>query len=331
VAIQTAGSGAQTITNTTGNSVLTVSPSGTYANDVYAGLLTDNNPTGILGLVKAASGNLTLSNGGNSYSGGTTVAAGTLFVTNSTGSATGTGGVEIKSAATLAGNGFITGGVTVDNGGTIDPGISKQSGVTEVLTVNSLSLTTGSIVQVDVRNEGGALLDPNASKLAGKNSAYHDYVAVSNGSLNLNGATLDVNFANTATYTQGQDYVTLVHLSSPSATLTGQFSSLDVNGTLLVNGTGVANSFTWWTDAATGQSWTTKPTDPSAIEWWIQYNGEGGTVFAEGGSDVVMTNVPEPSTVVMMAGAAVMALGGFAWRRKQRSVKSRRRHRVYYV
>ncbi|WP_395352767.1 autotransporter-associated beta strand repeat-containing protein [Variovorax sp. UC122_21] len=67
-------------------------------------------------IVKVGAGTLTLS-GANSYTGGTTVAAGTLSVTNKSGSATGTGAVQVQSGATLAGTGTIAGTVTVANGG----------------------------------------------------------------------------------------------------------------------------------------------------------------------------------------------------------------------
>ena len=99
-AIQTAGTGTtQTITTFAGNSTLTVAPTG---NNNYGGLLSGN-----LGLVKAAGGTLTLSKlGGNSYSGGTTISNGALYVTNTSNSATGNGGVLVQAAGTLAGNGI---------------------------------------------------------------------------------------------------------------------------------------------------------------------------------------------------------------------------------
>ena len=70
---------------------------------------------------KIGTGTLTL--GGNStYTGGTTVSAGTLLVTNRTGSATGTGDLEILLGATLAGNGIIGSATTVDDFATFAPG-----------------------------------------------------------------------------------------------------------------------------------------------------------------------------------------------------------------
>ena len=60
--------------------------------------------------------------GANVYTQGTTVSQGTLLVTNTSGSATGTGAVTVSSGATLAGTGIITGAVTINSGGILSPG-----------------------------------------------------------------------------------------------------------------------------------------------------------------------------------------------------------------
>ena len=65
---------------------------------------------------------LTLTNGNNHYSGDTLVNGGTVLVTNTAGSATGTGSVAVNATGTLGGTGMITGTVTVNTGGTISPG-----------------------------------------------------------------------------------------------------------------------------------------------------------------------------------------------------------------
>ena len=70
---------------------------------------------------KIGSGTLTLG-GASTFTGGTTVSAGTLLVTNLTGSATGTGDLEILLGATLAGNGIIGSATTVDDFATFAPG-----------------------------------------------------------------------------------------------------------------------------------------------------------------------------------------------------------------
>jgi autotransporter-associated beta strand protein len=66
-------------------------------------------------LTKAGTGTLTLS-GANTYTDGTSVTAGILRVTNQSGSATGTGSVNVN-VGTLGGNGTIQGVVTFGTGG----------------------------------------------------------------------------------------------------------------------------------------------------------------------------------------------------------------------
>ncbi|WP_395346358.1 autotransporter-associated beta strand repeat-containing protein [Variovorax sp. UC122_21] len=106
-------------------------------------------------IVKVGSGTLTLS-GANSYTGGTTVAAGTLSVNNAIGSATGTGAVQVQSGATLAGSGSIAGAVTVANGGALSAGNAGVAGGAGTLTVGSLDLSAGSVLNYQLGQAGVA-------------------------------------------------------------------------------------------------------------------------------------------------------------------------------
>lgn len=76
---------------------------------------------GSLGLVKSGSGTLRLTQP-NTYAGGTTISAGSIYVTNATGSGTGTGLVSLAIGGTLGGTGTIGG--DVNNSGMIKPGDS---------------------------------------------------------------------------------------------------------------------------------------------------------------------------------------------------------------
>jgi autotransporter-associated beta strand protein len=108
-------------------------------------------------LVKVGSGTLDLS-AANSYTGGTTIAAGTLAVNNASGSATGTGGVQVQSGATLAGNGSVAGAVSIAKGGILSAG----NGGVGTLTLGGLNLADGAVLNYDLgqaNTVGGALND----------------------------------------------------------------------------------------------------------------------------------------------------------------------------
>lgn len=91
-------------------------------------------------LVKAGAGKLTFSSS-NNYSGSTSVSAGTLAANNSSGSATGSGPVNVSSGATLTGSGTIAGAVTASTGAIVAPG---NAGI-GTLTMGSLNLAANSI------------------------------------------------------------------------------------------------------------------------------------------------------------------------------------------
>jgi autotransporter-associated beta strand protein len=80
----------------------------------FSGLLTPGAGYSGGSLTKAGSGTLTLSKG-NTYTGGTTIIQGAVVVKNTTGSATGSGVVQVNSG-TLEGVGRIGGAVTVGTG-----------------------------------------------------------------------------------------------------------------------------------------------------------------------------------------------------------------------
>ena len=82
----------------------------------FSGIIEDGTYRSGGQLSKAGRGTFTLS-GANTYTGGTAVSGGTLLVTNQTGSATGTGAVQVN-VGTLGGAGSISGPVTIGNGTT---------------------------------------------------------------------------------------------------------------------------------------------------------------------------------------------------------------------
>lgn len=75
-------------------------------------------------LVQSGNGTLTLSEGSGDMLGPVEVRSGTLQVTNTSGSATGSGTVTVSSGATLAGNGGVGGPVSFNSGSFLSPGAS---------------------------------------------------------------------------------------------------------------------------------------------------------------------------------------------------------------
>lgn len=114
----TKGAQAATITNSSASSSSTLTITGA---STYAGTIADNGVRKIN--LTVAGGQLTLS-GANTHSGSTIINAGTLLANNPSGSATGSGTVQVNNGGTLGGTGSISGLVTVNAGGQLAPGAS---------------------------------------------------------------------------------------------------------------------------------------------------------------------------------------------------------------
>ncbi len=106
--------------------------------------------------------------GANTYGGVTAIDNGTLQASNATGSATGTGAVNVNNGGTLAGDGTISGTVTNYDGGTISPG--NDGTVGGVLTVGSLVWNGGGVIKVEIDN-----ISDDASRLG-----HYDRLLVNN-------------------------------------------------------------------------------------------------------------------------------------------------------
>jgi autotransporter-associated beta strand protein len=142
--------GAENITGTNMISapIVLAPPVGHTVSTIYqAGsgtLILSGQVSGSAALSKTGDGTLNLS-GANTYSGGTTVEAGTLQISNSSGSATGSGAVTVNSSGTLSGTGIIDAGsnnITIN--GTLSPAGSSAGTITlkgGALTLTSTSTT----------------------------------------------------------------------------------------------------------------------------------------------------------------------------------------------
>jgi T5SS/PEP-CTERM-associated repeat protein len=117
--------------------------------------------SGALSLVRTGTGT-TILTGNNPFSGSTLINGGTLVVEGTNGLSP----VTVASGGTLAGNGLL-GAVTVTAGGTISP--SSVSGTPSILSMESLSLESGSVTSLNV-------VDPSQSSGTG-----YDQISVTHG------------------------------------------------------------------------------------------------------------------------------------------------------
>jgi hypothetical protein len=105
-------------------------------------------------LDKAGTGILDLQ-GSSINSGSMTVSAGILLANNTTGSATGTGGINVLSGGVIGGSGFIVGSVVLQSGAAASPGSPGVSGGIGKLTINNtLTAGAGSLLEFHVGSTG---------------------------------------------------------------------------------------------------------------------------------------------------------------------------------
>jgi fibronectin-binding autotransporter adhesin len=176
---------------------------------------TSNAPATDGGLTKVAPGILTLT-AASTYTGGTTITGGTLLANNTSGSATGTGQVNVQPGAILGGNGTIDGPVLVQ-GGTLAPGVQTIS----KLTINgALTFQPDSLLSIT---------------LGGTTAGTYDQIVVV-GTLALYDPHLQVNTANGFTLAPGMTFTILDH---PGDTPTfGMFTNTTLAGTLYTDAAG---------------------------------------------------------------------------------------------
>jgi autotransporter-associated beta strand protein len=124
----------------TNGEVLTWVIGGNNTDATFAGVIGEQDPNANTAIQKVGAGTWTLT-GNNSYNGGTAVSGGTLLVNNATGSATGSGDIEVLAGAMLAGTGTIGGSATIDNNAALRPGNPAGTlTITNNLTLNDNSL-----------------------------------------------------------------------------------------------------------------------------------------------------------------------------------------------
>ncbi len=271
-----AGGTSKLVTNTAPNSAVTLTVNAT-ATGTYAGNLTDGNVTSTLALVKASTGNLILTGGTNTYTGGTTVSGGTLTGNTASlqGAITNNAAVVFDQSAngTYAGAMTGSGTLTKQNAGVLTlTGANAYTGGTTV-TAGTLLGTTDSL-KGNITNNAALVFDQTANGTYAGNLAGNGTVTKQNtgtvtltgtntytGTLVAAGGTLQVGSATAipagstltvgatggstpATFDVNGNSVTVAALNS--GTTTGLKTLLN-NGaspaTLTVNATSVASTF----------------------------------------------------------------------------------------
>ena len=149
------------------------------------------------GLSKLGAGTLILT-AANTYTGTTNVGGGMLQLSNTSGSATGTGLVEVYSGGTLAGTGTTAGNVVAESGGTISPGVAGSG---RLNLGSHLVLEGGSTLSIDL---GGIVAGTG-----------YDQVNLGT-AIALNGGNLSVQTTNGFKLTLGQKFFIVDTNGSPS-------------------------------------------------------------------------------------------------------------------
>ena len=250
-----------------GTSTLTVNNA---AASTYGGLIRDGS-AGQVAITKTAVGTLTLG-GANTYTGGTAINAGSLLANNATGSATGTGAVNVNANGTLGGSGTANGDVFVNTGGRIAPGAA--AGQVGTLTVKTLTLASGSQLDFDATNA----------------TTRDQIVVTQSGGLAINGGQFNLNGGTTAFTTNGV-YNLIGYTGAISGSGVSALSLNAANKNLATNnytfGTAggyvtltIANSggtISYWNADASGTwsagPWT--PSQPNAVGAFASFGGGG--------------------------------------------------------
>ncbi len=168
--------------NGTGTATLTVSGNTTPHNP-YGGFIVDRSSgsSGIVALVKDGLNTLTLNGSGNTYSGGTVIRGGILAVSNTAGSALGSGTVDVQSGGALGGSmagGVAAGLVTVEAGGVLLPGGGIAAG-NPLNLLGGLNLKLGSSASFNYGTTFQDLVNLGSSGLtlpSGSNSVIIDLI-----------------------------------------------------------------------------------------------------------------------------------------------------------
>ena len=232
----------------------------------------------------------------NTYAGGTAVELGALMVSNTSGSATGTGSVVVRDI--LLGNGTIApadgNGVTVMPNGRLYP-------MREFLTPGNLKIGSDGVDNPVLLRPGAIflpLLNGNSFDPNGGSSTYSRLTVRGTGTITVDGASLSVGL-DAAFTPSGSDVFGILDNQTGNA-ITGTFAGIAQDGTvnaILANNTLVGT-------------------------FQVSYIGNitDSGISITGGNDIVLYNfqpVPEPASMLAVGAGAILAGRAF-WRLRRR-------------
>jgi autotransporter-associated beta strand protein len=195
----------------------------------FSGVIQDGGSSGGTGgsVTKVGSGTLNLA-GSSSYTGGTIVSAGALNLTNKTGSATGSGAVNVNTG-TLGGKGIIDGVTTIGTGSASGAFLAPALGTKKQATLtiqNALTFNSDATYTCTFK--------------AKKNKARSDKL-IAKGVTIKSGAIIALNGQTQGSLKRG---VTLTLISNTSTDpISGSFSNLPEGGIVMVNGSNFQASY----------------------------------------------------------------------------------------
>jgi len=261
--------------------------------------------SGTGGLVNNGSGTTILS-GNNGYSGGTTVSSGTLQLSNSSGSATGSGALNVGAGAVLAGTGFSNGSSfsITGNSSTVATVLVGHNTASDLNTTGVMSLSATGASSIGSAN---LVFNINSNVAGQGNELNVGTTAITFNTVGTMKTTLTLNVEGT-TYING--YTTYVLVAGTgtttiagNGTTSGQYSGL----TTFLNSKGQEEIETGATsNLALAFSSPTQAGFYAPSYLFLVNNG--------GVDDIEVEVVPEPGTWAMMLGGLAMLI---VWQRRK--------------